>query len=146
MAEVVEGMDDFLKSLDALPLHVQEKLAANAIRAALKPVKERAAGKARGSLKDKVKIVIDRSDPKNVRGGVGFTSKGFYGRFQYGHEGTGQGKRPRGQGRKRSTRDQYRIILRAWDQSRGKMIETLGKRLGKGIEREFKRLNPKARR
>ena len=115
MAEVVEGMDDFLKSLDALPLHVQEKLAANSIRAALKPVQQRAASRQRGSLKSKLKIAIDRSDPTNVRGGVGFTSKGFYGRFQYGHEGTGQGKRPRGQGRKRSERDQFRDILRAWD-------------------------------
>ena len=145
MAEVVEGMDDFLKSLDALPLHVQEKLAANSIRAALKPVQQRAASRQRGSLKSKLKIAIDRSDPTNVRGGVGFTTKGFYGRFQYGHEGTGQGKRPRGQGRKRSERDQFRDILRAWDRSRGRMIETLGKRLGKGIEREFKRLNPKTR-
>ena len=145
MAEVVEGMDDFLKSLDRLPLHVQEKLAANAIRAALKPVRERAAGKARGSLKDKLKVAIDRSDPTNVRGGVRFTGKGFYGRFQHGHEGTGQGKRPAGQGRARSERDQYRIIRSAWDQGRSKMIELLGKRLGKGIEREFKRLNPKTR-
>ena len=145
MAEIVEGMDDFLKSLDRLPLHVQEKLAANAIRAALKPVQQRAASRQRGSLKEKVKISIDRSDPTNVRGGVGFTSKGFYGRFQHGHKGTGQGRRPAGQGRKRSERDQFRDILRAWEQNRGKMIETLGKRLGKGIEREFKRLNPKTR-
>ena len=131
MAEEITGMEDFLKSLEKLPLYVQEKLTATAVRAALKPVQESAVASApvrSGKLKGEIKISIDKSDPSNVRGNLGYTRKGFYGRFQSGQS-------------KRSLQDQFRGILSAWDRSRDKMLEVLGRRLGSGIEREFRRLN-----
>ena len=145
-AEVIEGMDGFLRSMKSLPLHVQEGLAVRSIRAALKPPLERVVQRTKvrsGALKDEIKISIDRSDPTNPIGGLGYTRDGFYGRFQYGHEGTGQGRR-RGVGRRRSVEDQYRDILHAWDRSRDDIVRTLARRLGNGIIHQFKKLNKKA--
>lgn len=125
----VEGLDDLLKSMDALPLTLRKTLIARALRKGAQPIREKAAMLApddpetpRSHIEESMSINVVEQTAEGAKAIIGPTRAGFMGimaELGTAHEAA----RP--------------FLQPAFDQHVGEAVELIGDVLADGIEEAF---------
>lgn len=122
----IEGLDELLNKLEALPLTVARKLIVRSLRAGAEPIRQEASDRApRGDeaphLADNIITVVSDQTATGATARVGPSKQGFYGLFQ--EIGTAHHRA-------------QPFLLPAYDSKVNEAIEIIGEELGDGIEEE----------